>query len=58
MQSLEMSRWLKSLILRKRGGSTGANLYGVLALAKKMMECDQGGSVLICDSGERQLNIL
>ena len=46
------------VIARKCGGSTGANLFGALALAEEMIERGERGSIvtLICDPGERYLN--
>ena len=50
--------WLERVIARKCGGSTGANLFGALALAEEMIERGEKGSIvtLICDPGERYLN--
>jgi len=50
--------WLEKLIGRKAGASTGTNLWGVLEIAKQMIEDNQQGSLvtLLCDSGERYLD--
>ena len=56
--SVATIHWLEKLIGRKAGPSTGANLWGVLQLAKKMMDNNESGSIVsvMCDSGERYLD--
>ncbi|WP_278252864.1 PLP-dependent cysteine synthase family protein [Alteromonas sp. 5E99-2] len=53
--SVATAHWLETLLGRKVGASTGANVYGVLQLANKMKMNHQKGSIvtLLCDSGER-----
>lgn len=50
--------FLEQLVGRKYGGSTGTNLYGVLQLAREMVERGESGSIvtLACDAGERYLD--
>ncbi len=49
--------WLKDLLGRDFGPSTGTNVYAVLALMREMKEVNKTGSVvtLICDSGMRYI---
>ncbi|MEO9944162.1 PLP-dependent cysteine synthase family protein [Paraglaciecola sp.] len=56
--SVATIHWLEQLIGRKAGPSTGANLWGVLQLAKQMMDNNEAGSIVsvMCDSGERYLD--
>ncbi|MFT2092009.1 PLP-dependent cysteine synthase family protein [Paraglaciecola sp. 2405UD69-4] len=56
--SVATIHWLEKLIGRKAGPSTGANLWGVLQLAKDMLDNNQAGSIVsvMCDSGERYLD--
>ena len=56
--SFATAHWLKDLLGKKCGPSTGTNLYTSLLLAKQMIENGQEGSIvsLICDSGERYLD--
>ncbi|MCV2893237.1 PLP-dependent cysteine synthase family protein [Lentibacter sp. XHP0401] len=50
--------WLERLIGRKAGASTGTNLWGALAVAQRMQEAGERGSIvtLMCDSGQRYLD--
>ena len=50
--------WLEQLLGRKAGGSTGTNLWGVLQVARQMIERGETGSIvtLMCDGGERYLD--
>ncbi|WJV63678.1 PLP-dependent cysteine synthase family protein [Pectobacteriaceae bacterium CE70] len=50
--------WLESILGRKVGPSTGTNVWGMLQLAKRMVDEGRGGSIvtLLCDSGERYLD--
>ena len=56
--SIAAMLWLERLIGRKAGPSTGTNLWGVLQIAREMVEAGQRGSIvsLMCDSGERYLD--
>ncbi|CAH0539328.1 PLP-dependent cysteine synthase family protein [Vibrio marisflavi] len=56
--SIATIHWLKNIIGRKVGASTGTNLYGALQLASEMKTKGQRGSIvtLLCDSGERYLD--
>ncbi len=49
--------WLRALLGRACGGSTGTNLWGVFQIAAEMHRAGTSGSIvtLICDSGERYL---
>jgi cysteine synthase A len=51
--SIATMLWLDTLIGRKRGASTGTNLWGVFQVSLTMMEKQQSGSIvtLMCDSG-------
>ncbi len=48
-------RWTSDLIGRPVGGSTGTNMWAVLALAAQMVERGETGSIvtLLCDGGDR-----
>lgn len=50
--------WLEHLTGRRAGASTGTNLWGVLKIAREMMDAGQEGSIvtLMCDSGQRYLD--
>lgn len=50
--------WLEQYIGKKAGASTGTNLWGAFAIAKRMQKKAQQGSIvtLMCDSGERYLD--
>ncbi|MRT02195.1 PLP-dependent cysteine synthase family protein [Ewingella americana] len=56
--SVATVQWLEVVLGRKVGGSTGANVWGALQLAKQMRDKGETGSIvtLLCDSGERYLN--
>ncbi|MCU1395210.1 MAG: sbnA [Ilumatobacteraceae bacterium] len=56
--SIAAARVLESLLGRRVGASTGANMWGALRLACEMRWADQPGSIvtLLCDSGERYAN--
>ena len=57
-ESIATMRWLKKLIGRDCGGSTGTNVFAALQLAEKMQDEEKTGSIvtLICDSGERYID--
>ncbi|WP_419237330.1 PLP-dependent cysteine synthase family protein [Photobacterium leiognathi subsp. mandapamensis] len=56
--SVATVHWLKRIIGRKAGASTGTNLFGVLQIAAEMKARGETGSIvtLLCDSGERYLD--
>ncbi len=53
--SIAACRWLRAVIGRRCGPSTGLNMIGVLILATELSKDGRGGVIasLICDSGER-----
>ena len=53
--SLAAMRWASRVLGRRVGGSTGTNLWGVLAIVAELHAAGERGSVvtLLCDSGER-----
>ena len=53
--SLGAIHYLRSVLGRRCGGSTGTNLVGALQLAHRMHEAGEPGSIvaILCDGGER-----
>ena len=53
--SLAAIHYLREVLGRRCGGSTGTNLVGALALAQRMREAGERGSIvaILCDGGER-----
>jgi cysteine synthase len=58
--SVACARWLEGKLGRKVGPSTGANVFGALALARDMISEGRIGSIatLLCDPGERYLDTI
>jgi len=56
--SIAMIQWLERLTGRRAGPSTGTNLWGVIQIAREMIEQGRTGSIvtLICDSGDRYMD--
>jgi cysteine synthase A len=56
--SLAAIRYLRRVLGRRCGGSTGTNFIGALQLARRMHEAGERGSIvtILCDSGERYLH--
>jgi cysteine synthase A len=53
--SIAATRYLAEALGRRCGGSTGTIFIGVLALARRMRDRNESGSIvaILCDSGER-----
>src|SRR5690606_17763944 len=53
--SLGAIHYLRNVLGRRCGGSTGTNLVGALQLARRMQEAGEPGSIvaILCDGGER-----
>jgi cysteine synthase A len=53
--SLGAIRYLERVLGRRCGGSTGTGIVATLALARRMREAGERGSIatILCDSGER-----
>ena len=53
--SLAAIRYLERVLGRRCGGSTGTGFIATLALARRMHEAGERGSIvtILCDSGER-----